>query len=186
LNQVIVVTGPPGAGKSSVAEAICERFDRMMHIEVDHLRHWVKAGYRHPWLDDPQAAEQGVLAVRNASAIAREADALRYAAVIDDVVFASQAALYREAFAGIGGNVHFVLLLPSLEVALARDGQRVETIRDRVRALHEDFTRESAAGLLPGAAIDSSEDGDAALTADRVMDAVASGAALFIEGADST
>jgi chloramphenicol 3-O-phosphotransferase len=184
VNQVIIVTGPAGAGKSSVAEAICERFDRMMHIEVDHLRHWVKAGYRHPWLDDPQTAEQRLLAVRNASAIAREADALRYAAVIDDVVLAEGVALYREAFAGIGCNVHFALLLPSLEVTLARDGQRSEPIPDRARTLHADFARESSGGLLPGAAIDSSEDGDAAMTADRVMDAVASGAALFIEGSN--
>ncbi len=180
---MIVVSGPAGVGKSSVAEAICERFDRMLHIEVDNLRHMVKAGYRHPWLDEPQATEQRLLAVRNATAVAREAVALRYAAVIDDVVFAEQAALYREAFAGIGCNVHFVLLLPSLEVVLERDAARSYSIPERVRALHADFTREFAAGLLPGAAIDSSEDGDAALTADRVMDAVASGAALFIVGA---
>ena len=85
MQQVILVTGPAGAGKSSVAAALCERFDRMMHIEVDALRHMVRAGYRHPWLEDAQAAEQRVLAVRNAMAIARECVAMRYAVVIDDV-----------------------------------------------------------------------------------------------------
>ena len=178
---MIIVAGPAGVGKSSVAEAICERFDRMLHIEVDLLRHWVKAGYRHPWLDDPQAAEQALLSVRNAVAIARESIALRYAVVIEDIVSAERVELYRRAFDGIECNVHFVLLLPSLEVALARDATRSYQAK-HVRGLHADFTRESAAGLLPGAAIDSSEDGDAALTADRVMDAVASGAALFIAG----
>ena len=181
MNQVIIVTGPPGAGKSSVAEAIYERFDRMMHIEVDHLRHWVKAGYRDPWLDEPQAVEQGLLSVRNAVAIAREADALRYAAVIEDIVLADRVELYREAFEGIGCNVHFVLLLPSLEVSLARDAAHSYHAK-HLRGLHADFTSESSAGLLPGAVVDSSEDGDAALTADRVVDAVASGRALFIEG----
>ena len=32
MQQVILVTGPAGAGKSSVAAALCERFDRMVHI----------------------------------------------------------------------------------------------------------------------------------------------------------
>ena len=182
MSQVIVVTGPPGAGKSSVAEAICERFDRMMHIEVDHLRHCVKAGYRHPWLDEPQAVEQALLSVRNAVAIARESIALRYAVVIEDIVSGERVEEYRRAFDGMECNVHFVLLQPSLEIALARDAARSYHAK-HLRGLHDDFARESAAGLLPGASIDSSEDGDAALTADRVMDAVASGAALFIEGA---
>ena len=46
MNQVMLVTGPAGAGKTSVSEAICERFDRMMHVQVDLLRDWVRAGDR--------------------------------------------------------------------------------------------------------------------------------------------
>ncbi len=178
---MIIVTGPAGAGKSSVAEAICERFDRMLHVEAQELRHLVKAGYRQPWLDEPQAAEQRLLGVRNAVAIARESIALRYAVVIEDIVLAERVEQYREALAGIGCNVHFVLLLPTLEVALARDAARSYQIPEHVRALYADFARESSQGLLPGVVIDSSEDRDAALTADRVMDAVASGEALLIE-----
>ena len=184
MNQVILVTGPAGAGKTSVSEAICERFDRMMHVQVDLLREWVRAGYRHPWLDDPQAAEQRRLAVRNASAIAREAIAMRYSVVIDDVIFAEEAASYRQALRGVGCTVHFVLLLPELETALDRDQHRSAGISapDRVRPLHENFSRHASEGLLPGAVIDSTHDENAQLTADRVLDAVAAGEALFIEG----
>ena len=192
MNQVILITGPAGAGKTSVSEAICERFDRMMHVQVDLLREWVRAGYRQPWLDDPQAAERRalptgrLLSVRNAVAIAREAIALRYAVVIDDVIFAEDIEHYREALSGIGCNVHFLLLLPELETAVARDGGRSAGVSapDRVRPLHETFARESAAGLLPGAVIDSTRDENAPLTADRVLDAVASGDALFIANTD--
>ena len=181
MHQVIIVTGPAGAGKSSVAQAICERFDRMLHIEVDTLRHWVVAGYRHPWAGDAQAAEQRLLATRNASAIARESVAMRYAAIIDDVVTSEVAEQYREALAGLSVPVHFVTLLPSLEVTAARDGGRSASLPERVRALHEDFTREATESRLPGFVLDSSADENAYLTADRALDAVARGRALFLE-----
>ena len=180
MHQVIVITGPAGAGKSSVAQAICERFDRMLHIEVDTLRHWVVAGYRHPWAGDAQAAEQRLLATRNASAVARESVAMRYAAIIDDVVTSGVAEQYREALAGLRVPVHFVTLLPSLEVTAERDGRRSASVPDRARALHEEFTREAARGQLPGFVLDSTTDENAYLTADRALDAVARGQALFL------
>ena len=180
--QIIVISGPSGAGKSAVAEALCERFDRMVHVEVDDLRHWVKAGYRHSWAGDHQAQEQLELAVRNACAIARECVALRYAVVITDVALPRIAALYRELLAPLtDGDTasHLVTLLPSLEVALRRDAGRDTSIPDRVQALHREFTAAVATRALPGAHLDTTHDADARVTADRVQDAVARGLALL-------
>ena len=139
------------------------------------------AGDRDAGADDPQGAEQRRLAVRNASAIALESVSMRYAVVIDDVIVGDTAELYRDALQGLATNVHFVTLLPDLETTLARDAARSGSIPDRVRALHEQFERERAAGLLPGAVIDSTRDANAEATADRALDAVARGEALFIE-----
>ncbi|MSP22760.1 MAG: AAA family ATPase [Dehalococcoidia bacterium] len=180
MHQVILLSGPPGAGKSAVAQAICERFDRMLHIKVDELRHWVTAGYRHPWAGDRQAEEQRLLATRNACAIAREAINLRYAAVIDDVIPPTEALRYRSTIEGIPCYVHMVTLLPDLETSLARDRGRAASIPERVRALHEELTDAASKSLLPGYVLDSTHDSNAALTADRVLDAVASGAALLL------
>ena len=41
------------------------------------------------------------------------------------------------------------------------------------------------AGALPGTALDTSNDADAAVTADRVQDAITHGHALFLEGASA-
>lgn len=182
MQQIIIVTGPPGAGKTSVSLAICERFDRMMHVPVDDLRHMMRAGYRHPWLDEPQAREQLRLAVANASSIARNAVAERYAVVIDDVVPPDAALAYAEALRGAEANVHLVTLLPSLDIALARDAARGPgvSIPDRVRVLHREFSEWIASGRQPGAHLDTSEDRDAQASADRVQDAITRGAALLL------
>ncbi len=182
MQQVIIVTGPPSAGKSSVAAAICERFDRMVHIDVDTLRHMVRAGYRHPWVGDQQAEEQLHMAVRNAAAMARECVNTRYAVVIDDVVPPDAARAYAEALTGIDANIHLVTLLPTLGATLARDAARSpdQQLPDRIRALHAEFTRWVRDSLQPGGILDTSHDPNASATADRVQDAVASGKALLV------
>lgn len=179
MEQVLIISGPAGAGKTAVALALCERFDRMLHVPVDDLRHWVVAGYRHPWIEDQQALEQRDMACESASALARIAIRRRYAAVIDDVVLPPQVEHYRRYLGDVRAAVHMVTLLPSIEVCLRRDAPRPSPIPDRVRALHQQLSEAAANGLLPGHVLDSSDDHDAAATADRVQDTVSRGLARF-------
>ena len=179
MNQVLVINGPPGAGKTSLTFAVAERYDRMLRIEVDTLRQWVCAGYRHPWAGDAQWDEQRLLATRNAAAVTRETIASRYAVVIDDVAFADDLAAYRDALDGVDALVQVVTLLPDVETTLARDAGRNDGAR--VREVHARFVAETEAGALPGAVLDTSGDVDAYATAERLMDLLATGAAVLLE-----
>ncbi len=182
MNQVLLVNGPPGAGKTSLTFAVAERYDRMLRIEVDTLRQWVCAGYRHPWAGDGQWDEQRLLATRNAAAVTREPTPARYAVVIDDVAFADDLAAYRDALAGVDALVQVVTLLPDVETTLARDAGRNEPAR--VREVHARFAEEAEVGALPGAVLDTSGDASAYETAERLMDLLATGAAVLVEPPD--
>jgi len=56
--MVIVLTGAPASGKSTVAESLASRLEHAAHIQVDFLRKMVKGGYASPhhWSDEGRPA----------------------------------------------------------------------------------------------------------------------------------
>lgn len=47
--DLIVVTGPPGAGKSTVAEVLSKRFERSALVAGDDFFAFIDSGYIAPW-----------------------------------------------------------------------------------------------------------------------------------------
>lgn len=180
MNQIILISGPPGAGKSSVAEALCERYDRMLLVEVDDLRHMVRAGFRHAWAGDHQAREQLELGARNAAAIALQSVAARYSVTIADVITADAVPWYADALASTPARVELVTLLPDLETTLARDAGRDASMGERVRTLHGQLAEEIANSAIPGTVLDTSGHANARESADAAQDAITRGHALFL------
>ena len=119
-----LVTGIPGAGKTTVSAALAGRFPRAAHIEADVLQEMIVSGGRWPGPEpDHEADAQLALRARNAGRLANSFAAQGFVPVIDDVVVGRRRlALYEEAVEV--RRMHVVVLAPPLEVALARDEAR--------------------------------------------------------------
>jgi chloramphenicol 3-O-phosphotransferase len=67
---IVLITGPPGSGKSTVARLVAERFDPALSIESDWFWTTIVHGQVAPWLPDADAQNRTVL--RTCAAAAAE------------------------------------------------------------------------------------------------------------------
>jgi chloramphenicol 3-O-phosphotransferase len=133
---IFVVSGSPGAGKSSVSRALAQRFPRGVHVPVDDLRELVVSGIAHPvpdWTDE--TTRQFRLARENAASIAKTYAREGFAVVLDDVIVPPD-----DPFSVLEPSR--VLLRPTLETLLSRNVSRTNKTFDpsflesTIRGLH--------------------------------------------------
>jgi AAA domain len=173
--QLVIISGPPNAGKSAAAEALCQRYDRMLHVDVSVLGGFLRMGRLRPWDETPEGRRQRELLIRSACDIAGRFVDAGYGVVIDDIALDIDVPIYRHALAGCGAPVHFIVLLPELSVLLDRERERpTEWHRaGRLEAQYARFQRWLAVPRIDPDALSP------ALVADRVMALAGEGRALL-------
>jgi cytidylate kinase len=121
VGELIVVTGPPGAGKSSVSEELVKRRKPSALVPGDGFFAMIKQGYILPWL--PRARRQNTVIIEAAAAAAGRLCDICFV-VYDGVV----GPWYLPAFArsARSADLHYVVLLPPLEICLERVRTRVD------------------------------------------------------------
>ncbi|WP_424949505.1 AAA family ATPase [Deinococcus sp.] len=139
---ILLLSGVPGTGKSSLARAWLQTFPRGLHLPIDDLRELVVSGLAHPSLtDNPQAIRQFALARRVAFTAARLYAREGFAVAIDDVLWPHAPDMpSADLLAGL--NVTRVFLAAPLETVLRRNRERSgkpfepEALEPIIRALY--------------------------------------------------
>ncbi|HET7724581.1 MAG TPA: AAA family ATPase [Propionibacteriaceae bacterium] len=114
MGEIIVVSGPPGSGKSTTAATVADRYDPSVLVVGDAFFSFLRRGAVQPWLPDADEQNRTVLA---AAAAACGRLAQRYTVVYDGVLWPPYAALFA---AEAGTAFHYAVLMPSLDVTLDR------------------------------------------------------------------
>jgi cytidylate kinase len=168
--EILILTGPPGAGKTTTAEALAATpGSPKVHLHADDFWHFIKHGAIAPYL--PEAHAQNGVVV---DAIAKAAEVYAgggYFVVLDGIV----GPWFLPPFRALHLPVHYIVLCPPLAVAVARCRDRGgDTLTDPapITALHRQF---SSLGALERHVLRTDGLGRADLLR-QVIEAVTSGA----------
>ena len=116
MSELLIITGPPGAGKSTVARLVADRFEPSALVQGDAFFAFVARGYIDPWL--AESHEQNTV-VTEASARATSVFATGgFTTIFDGMVgpwFLPTFLEHAEV-----ESVHYAVLLPSVETCVAR------------------------------------------------------------------
>ncbi|WP_031516139.1 AAA family ATPase [Streptomyces sp. NRRL F-5123] len=121
--EIIVVSGPSGVGKSTVAGILAgSRLAPAVHLHTDDFYAAVKQGFVAPYL--PEAKEQNEVVTGVIARAAAGYAAGGYHVVVDGVVGPWYLGAYREAAEEAGVGLVYVVLRPDRETALGRGTAR--------------------------------------------------------------
>ncbi len=133
-----IITGAPGAGKSTLANQLAHALPRSAYLHCDDLYDMVRGGHVPPWEDKESFFRK--LLYRNAHGIIRNFATEEFSTVVDYVF---RIDFLREFLATLEGEVNLTVLLPKVEINVERDrGRRFEVGEERVRLIHHDFADE--------------------------------------------
>src|SRR5579862_8698553 len=108
---ILIVSGPPGAGKSTVARRLAQTWDGLaVHIPTDAFYAAILSGYVAPWL--AESHQQNITVTQAIAAAAAAYAAGGYAVMLDGVVGPWFLEHYRRAATGAGVELSYVVLRP--------------------------------------------------------------------------
>jgi chloramphenicol 3-O-phosphotransferase len=121
--EVIMLTGPPASGKTTVAELVASDADEpTVHLITDSFYRAIRTGFVLPYLPESQRQNEVVIEAIVAAVVAYARG--DYDVVVDGIVGPWLLPPFRKLARQDGLAVSYVVLRPDLETALARAKRR--------------------------------------------------------------
>ena len=152
--ELILVSGPPGAGKTTAARALSQLFDPSALVPGDQFFAFIERGYIAPWTSP--AHHQNEIVTEAAGAAAGRLAAGGYTVIYDGVI----GPWFLEAFVAATRIpfLHYAILLPPEPVCLERVRSRTDHGFKDQEATREMYQQFAEADIDPRYVVASADD----------------------------
>ncbi|WFR61688.1 AAA family ATPase [Paenibacillus amylolyticus] len=130
-NNLYIVSGPPGVGKSTTSKLLVQTLDRSAYISGDAVSHFPVKGRGKPWLDK----DTNDLTWKNISSLVKNLLEYKYDVVLDYVSFPEDVDGLMADLADYPVRIIYVVLMVDRQTVIHRDRLRATEYQMKERSV---------------------------------------------------